>query len=219
MRLDLLKKDRCGTISFNNYFIISILFHLLIFSFAILYIRDIRNIIHQPPQDWIIADKVILIEQFGQIPSKAEELRQNNIKSRLPSYSKPESKTNSADKKSEIWGNINGGFIASVDAQFSAIKTKAFFNTIRKSAEMLVAPAVAEDAFNGSSTNVALEYGEDKKLKSVVVFSESDELKAVLEKIDWYALPKPADYLLLYKGINLKIGINDSRILIGIEVI
>jgi hypothetical protein len=84
---------------------------------------------------------------------------------------------------------------------------------------MLVAPAVAEDAFNGSSTNVALEYGEDKKLKSVVVFSESDELKAVLEKIDWYALPKPADYLLLYKGINLKIGINDSRILIGIEVI
>ncbi|MBI5043873.1 MAG: hypothetical protein HZC10_08650 [Nitrospirae bacterium] len=215
----MLKKDRANTISINNYLTISLLFHLIIFSFAILYIRDIRDIIHQPPQDWIIADKVILIEQFGQIPAKAEQIRRNNIKSKLPSYSKPESKTSSADKKSETWGNINGGFIASVDAQFLAIKTKAFFSTIRKSAEMLVAPAVAEDAFNGSSTNVALEYGEDKKLKRVEISSESDELKAVLEKIDWYALPKPADYLLLYKGINLKIGINDSRILIGIEVI
>ncbi len=219
---DIQKKNRCVSGSLNNYLTISLLFHLIIFSFAILYLRDIKNIVHQTPQDWIIADKVILIEQFGQIPSKVEQIRHNNIKSRLPSYSKPESKTNSADKKSETWGNINGGFIASVDAQFLAIKTKAFFNTMRKSVETLIAPEITgaeKAAINETYANVRLSYGEDKELEDIAVSSESAELKEALKKIDWHSVPLPADYLLLYKGINLKIGINDSRILIGIEVI
>lgn len=216
------KKNRCVSGSLNNYLTISLLFHLIIFSFAILYIRDIRNIIHKLPQDWIIADKVILIEQFGQIPSKTVQTKHNNIKNKQPSYSKPEGKTNNTDKKSETWGNIQGGFIASVDAQFLAIKTKAFFNTMRKSVETLIAPivtAIDKTAINGAYANVRLSYGENRNLEDIEISSETAELKEALKKVDWHSVPLPADFLLSYKGINLKIGVNDSRILIGLEVI
>jgi hypothetical protein len=220
--IDMQKKNRRVSGSLNNYLTFSILFHLIIVSFAILYVRDIRNVIHQSPHDWIIADKVILIEQFGQIPSKTVQIKRYNVKNKLPSYSKPEIKTNNTAKKSEAWGNINSGFIASVDAQFLAVKTKAFFNTMRKAAETLAAPIVTgadKTVLNGAYANVRLIYGENKNLENIEVSSETAELREALKKIDWHSAPLPADFLLSYKGINLKIGVNDSRILIGLEVI
>lgn len=219
---DIQKKNRYISGSLNNCLTFSILFHLIIASFAILYVRDIRNVIHQSPQDWIIADKVILIEQFGQIPSKTVQTKHNKIKNKLSSYSKPKNKTNNTAKKAEAWGNINGGFIASVDAQLLAIKTKAFFNTMRKSAEMLAAPIITgadKTVINGAYANVRLSYGENKNLEDIEISSETAELREALKNIDWHSAPLPADFLLSYKGINLKIGINDSRLLIGIEVI
>ena len=110
----------------------------MLFGFAILYLRDIKGIAYQTPTEWIIGDKVLLIEPFSQIPAKAGQIKQNNMKNRLSSYSKPEIKTNNTAKKSEAWGNINSGFIASVDAQFLAVKTKAFLIQCEKQQRRLL---------------------------------------------------------------------------------
>lgn len=219
---DIQKKNRYISGSLNNYLTASLLFHLVLFGFAILYLRDIKGIAYQTPTEWIIENKVLLIEPFSRIPAKAGQIKHKNIKSRQASYSKPEIKINNITKKSEVWGNINGGFISIVDAQFLAVKTKAFFNTMRKSAETLAAPIVTgadKTVLNGASAIVRLSYGANRDLVDIEVSSEIAELKEVLKKIDWHSVPLPADFLLSYKGINLKIGINDSRILIGIEVI
>ena len=93
---------------------------------------------------------------------------------------------------------------------------------MRKAAETLAAPIVTgadKTVLNGAYANVRLIYGENKNLENIEVSSETAELREALKKIDWHSAPLPADFLLSYKGINLKIGVNDSRILIGLEVI
>ena len=110
----------------------------MLFGFAILYLRDIKGIAYQTPTEWIIGDKVLLIEPFSQIPAKAGQIKQNNMKNRLSSYSKPEIKTNNTAKNQRHGGNINSGFIASVDAQFLAVKTKAFLIQCEKQQRRLL---------------------------------------------------------------------------------
>ncbi|MDP3296931.1 MAG: hypothetical protein Q8N09_04970 [Thermodesulfovibrionia bacterium] len=225
-------------------FPISLLFHLLLISISIFTIQRSKSVEDILPKNWVIDVNIVLMEQELQLPSagsqalEAEpaEVRKSIIAEQPAAFKQSENSISNkthenidAKKTEEI---VNKGaqeqikkmqeaFVAKVNAQLLMIKTKAFFRVARSSIRSLVNPEITSagrEVINDSSANITIGYNEEGSLKDVEISSESDKLKAILERVNWKAVPLPFAYLLRYKGLNIRVTINNGSLLIGIEV-
>ena len=219
---------------------ISLLFHLLLISVSIFGVQRSKHVDSILPKNWIIDVNIVLMEQELQLPSagnqtsKAElagKQKKNSITNQPAAFKQidpenmntDEKKTENIIKKQaqEQAEKMQEAFIAKVNAQLLMIKTKAFFRAARSSIRGFINSEINSlpaEVISESSANIKIGYNEDGSLKDIEISSESNKLKAILERVNWKAVPLPLAYLLRYNGLNLGVTINNGSLLIGIEV-
>lgn len=63
---------------------------------------------------------------------------------------------------------------------------------------------------NGSNAKIMLRYGADGLLADAVVSAESNELKSLLDSVNWRDFPLPLSYSLRLSGLDIEIAIAGS---------
>lgn len=111
-------------------------------------------------------------------------------------------------------------FMSRVNQQFLFIKLKNFISTTRLSLRAMFAARLSEEqmaSFKGGVCSVRLSYNEEGALRDASVYSEDAALKEVVEAAsDWHSLPRPSQFTLPYKTLEIKLSFSETGLAIAI---
>lgn len=130
--------------------------------------------------------------------------------------------TEYAPKQIQAWRHQ---FMMNVEAQLHAVKARNYYKSVAKSLRGTLASAIAEgrlQEMHEQSAVVEIALQQDGTIEDVLVDSEIDNdlSEALVEKVDWNAMPLPSRFGLAERVVKLTVTVDETgKILVNPELL